>query len=221
MDGLPLMAEVIEGRWRPAIGDPTVVGWVTVLAYLLASAACVRAAWREPMTGGRRRSKPSGFWLMLSAALFLLGINKQIDLQTLFTLMARRVLMANGLYQNRRHYQTIFLGAIAASSVLLLIGSLWIARRSLRHRWAALVGMAFVMGFVVIRAASFHHVRRTPGLATGRPEMELDPGTRRDHRGRRRRDRGPPGPGSVPGPAIGREGPPELPLSRPLMIRPW
>ncbi|WP_435011801.1 hypothetical protein P12x_006035 (plasmid) [Tundrisphaera lichenicola] len=158
MDGTLLLAEVIDGRWRPAIGDPTVVGWVTVVAYLLAAAACARAAWREPMPGGRRRSRPSGFWLTLSVAMLLLGINKQIDLQTLFTLLGRRILKANGLHQDRRTYQALFLGCVAASSLLLLIVSLWLARRSFRHRWLALVGMAFLMGFVVIRAASFHHV---------------------------------------------------------------
>lgn len=167
MDWAPLMAEVIHGRWRPAIGDPTVVGWVTVVAYLLAAVACAWAAWREPRPGGLPKSRPSGFWLMLSVAMVLLGINKQLDVQTLFTLIGRRVLEANGLYQERRHYQTMFLGAVAGSSLILLIGSLWLARRSLRHRWAALVGMAFVMGFVVIRAASFHHVDALLGSRLG------------------------------------------------------
>ena len=88
----------------------------------------------------------------------LLGINKQLDLQSFFTLVGRRVLASGGLYQDRRHLQALFIGGVAASCLVLLGGSLWLARRSLRHRWLALIGMASVMGFVVIRAASFHHV---------------------------------------------------------------
>ena len=158
MGGMPLVAVVVDGRWKPGIGDPTVVGWLTVVAYLVAALCCGRAAWREPMPGGRARSRPAAFWLFLSAMMVLLGINKQLDLQSFFTLVGRRVLASRGMYQERRYWQALFIGAVAASCLALLGGSLWLARRSLRHRWLALVGMASVMGFVVIRAASFHHV---------------------------------------------------------------
>jgi hypothetical protein len=158
MGGTLLMAEVVDGRWKPGIGDPTVVGWLTVVAYLVAAVCCGRAAWREPMPGGRTRSKPAAFWLFLSAMMVLLGINKQLDLQSFFTFVGRRVLASLGMYQERRHLQVLFIGGVAASCLVLLGGSLWFARRSLRHRWLALIGMTLVMGFVVIRAASFHHV---------------------------------------------------------------
>jgi hypothetical protein len=158
MGGMPVMAEIVDGQWRPGIGDPTVVGWLTVVAYLVAAVCCGRMAWREPRPGGRTRSRPSAFWLLLSAMMVLLGINKQLDLQSFFTFVGRRVLTRSGLYQDRRHLQVIFIGGVAASCLVSLGSSLWLARRSLRHRWLALIGMALVMGFVVIRAASFHHV---------------------------------------------------------------
>jgi hypothetical protein len=158
MAWMSLMAEIVDGRWRPGIGDPTFVGWLTVVAYLVAAAGCGRAAWREPMPGGRDRSRPSAFWLCVSAMMILLGLNKQLDLQSLFTSVGRRVLAGSGLYQERRHLQALFIGGVATSCVVLLGLSLWLARRSLRYRWLALVGMAMVMGFVLIRAASFHHV---------------------------------------------------------------
>jgi hypothetical protein len=158
MGRMVLMAEMVDGRWRPGIGDPTVVGWLTVVAYFVAALCCGRAAWREPMPGGRRRSGPATFWLGLSAMMVLLGINKQLDLQSFFTYVGRRVIAGNGLYQERRHFQLIFIGGVAGSCLVLLGSSMWFARRSLRHRWLALIGLAFVMGFVVIRASSFHHV---------------------------------------------------------------
>ena len=158
MAWMSLMAAMVDGRWRPGIGDPTVVGWLTVVAYLAAALGCGRAAWREPGPAGRGRSRPSTFWLGLSAMMILLGINKQLDLQSLFTSIGRRVLAEGGLYRERRHYQALFIGGVAVSCVASLGLSLWLGRRSLRHRWLAMVGIAMVMGFVVIRAASFHHV---------------------------------------------------------------
>ena len=140
MAWMSLMAEMVDGRWRPGIGDPTVVGWLTVVAYLVAALGCGRAAWREPGPGGRGRPGPSTFWLCLAAMMVLLGINKQLDLQSLFTWVGRRVLAGRGLYQDRRQFQALFIGGVAASCVVALGLSLWWARRVLRHRWLALTG---------------------------------------------------------------------------------
>ena len=54
--------------------------------------------------------------------------------------------------------QRVFIQGVALIASGLLAVSLWVARRSLRQRGPALVGLLFVLGFVVIRAASFHHV---------------------------------------------------------------
>jgi hypothetical protein len=158
MGGLPMLAEMVDGRWKPGIGDPTFVGWFTVVAYFVAAVCCGLKGWREPMPGGRTRSRPAAFWLLLSAMMILLGINKQLDLQSFFTDFGRRVLTRNGLYQERRQFQLVFMGGVAASCLVLIGGGLWFARRSLRHRWLSLVGLALVMAFVAIRASSFHHV---------------------------------------------------------------
>src|SRR5580693_6074196 len=89
--GLLLIAAVEGGRWKPGIGDPTVMGWVTVAAYFVAVIGCFLAAWREPLPDGTRRprSRPSKFWLALAALMVALGINKQLDLQSLATQIGR------------------------------------------------------------------------------------------------------------------------------------
>ncbi len=155
-----LLAEQMGGRWRPGIGDPTVMGWVTVAAYFLAAFGSYRAAWLEPMPDGTRRpgSRPSKFWLVLATVLVALGINKQLDLQSLATQIGRDVVRTRGLYSERRELQVGFIVAVVIVCSGTLATFLWSARRSLRHRWLALVGMLFILGFVVIRAASFHHV---------------------------------------------------------------
>jgi hypothetical protein len=158
--GSGLLAAIAEGRWRPGIGDPTVLGWVTVAAYLLAAAACGLAAWREPMTDGTRRvrARPSRFWLALAGLLIALGINKQLDLQSLVTQIGRDVIQAWGLYSERRELQLAFIAAVASTCAAALGAFLWAARRTLKRRWPAIAGILFIMGFVLIRAASFHNV---------------------------------------------------------------
>ncbi len=153
-----LFAETVDGGWRPGIGDPTVMGWVTVAAYFLAASGCARAAWREPPLDGTPRPRPAAFWIVLTALMIALGINKQLDLQTLVTVIGRRVFRAQGLYQVRRVYQMAFILAVALICTGLLALFLWVSRRNLRRRALALVGIMFVFAFVVIRASSFHHV---------------------------------------------------------------
>jgi MFS family permease len=72
--------------------------------------------------------------------------------------VARRLLREQGLYQVRRTYQVAFIGCVAILCLGALVAFLWFSRHELRSRWLALVGMVFILGFVVIRAASFHHV---------------------------------------------------------------
>jgi hypothetical protein len=153
-----ILAKIVDGRWRPGIGDPTVAGWITVVAYLVAAALCGWAAREEPSPDGRRRGKPAAFWLVLAALMTLLGINKQLDLQSFLTEVGRGVLKGASLYQDRRIYQMAFIGSVAAACLGLLGWCLWASRRSRRNRRAASIGMAFVLAFVAIRAASFHHV---------------------------------------------------------------
>ncbi len=153
-----LLAEVVEGRWRPGIGDPTVIGWVTVAAYLVAALGSFRAAWREPRTDDKHPNRPATFWLVLCALLVALGINKQLDLQTLVTQIGRDVIWSLGMYQQRRELQVGFILAVALACVAAVAAFFWFARRALRYRWLALVGTVFIFGFVVVRAASFHHI---------------------------------------------------------------
>ncbi len=96
------------GNWSPKIGDPTVMGWVTVAAYFLAawlSYRAYRAAHEdvEPHPGVRR------LWALLTGALVLLGINKQLDLQTAFTETGRWLAHSQGWYDDRRPVQAVFI----------------------------------------------------------------------------------------------------------------
>jgi hypothetical protein len=148
---------MVEGRWQPGIGDPTWIGWFTVVAYLLAALLCgvcwFRSRWR------------SGFWLFLGVVLILLGINKQLDLQSWLTAFGRQMALENGWYHQRRQVQIEFmiilgLMAIAVFSRLgvVLYGEYKRRRVSSLSSGLSLAGLGFLACFIVIRASSFHHV---------------------------------------------------------------
>jgi hypothetical protein len=96
-----------------------------------------------------------------------LGVNKQLDLQTLVTEVGRDVLRGWGEYDRRRGYQLAFIGAVAVGCTALLAAALWLTRRDPGRRWPAAAGAAFVLGFVLVRAASFHHVDAFLGSTVG------------------------------------------------------
>jgi hypothetical protein len=150
-----------DGRWHLGIGDPTAMGWITVIAYFIAAAGCFRAAARDhPSRVGRRTDppgSPSAFWLALALAMVALGINKQLDLQSLLTQIGRDIIRSRGLYAVRHGLQRGFILFVITVCGVTLFLAFWLARRRLRDRWPALVGIIYLVGFIVLRAASFHH----------------------------------------------------------------
>ena len=168
-----------EIQWSPGIGDPSIMGWVTVVAYLVVAWLCVRAFmvekrgpprpffatvgallrvmrkhWPRPPLPARR----AALWLVLAAIFLALGINKQLDLQTLVTEIGRSLAYQGGWYEERRFVQAIFVGAVAIVGVIGLLVFAWLTRGQLRDFRVVLGGLAFLLSFVVIRAASFHSV---------------------------------------------------------------
>jgi len=185
------------GSWSPGIGDPNVLGWVTVVGYLLASLFCWLAYRRQPAAPRRPGKGPLSeappllivlltlvlqpreaaklpvqdrlrtLWLGLALVLLLLGINKQLDLQTALTEMGRMMARSEGWYGMRRAVQVVFILGVAAAGWWLFRSVLLLARGNLRQMRTVLLGTVFLLCFVTIRAASFHHMDRLLGLHFG------------------------------------------------------
>jgi hypothetical protein len=144
------------GTWSPGIGDPTVVGWITVVAYLWTAWRCHQVGRRLGAAKANRREIRVWSWL---AVLFLaLGINKQLDLQSALTEWGRMLARSGGWYAERGHVQREFIALVAAGGLVAIAVGLWVARRTSRAARLAIAGALVVVTFVVIRAASFHHV---------------------------------------------------------------
>jgi hypothetical protein len=148
-----------DGSWSPGIGDPTVWGWLITLAYLVAGVLAI-VAWRREdwvWLGGGRGLRPR-VWLVVGVVLLLLCANKQLDLQSLVTVVGRRLAKEQGWYGRHRAVQGAFVGLVALG-VLLAAGLLLRWVRGTGGRYAlALLGMGALAAFVIVRAASFHHV---------------------------------------------------------------
>lgn len=165
---LALLVTGPDGRWAPGIGDPTLMGWVTVVAYFVAAYFTLAAA-RTSRYGERclARSAPpeaanqrllTKLWVLATVVMVVLGINKQLDLQTWFTETMRDAARAQGWYEQRRELQVDFIGAIALAGALGTITLAYHVRRVADRVAGAVLGLGVIVSFVIMRAASFHHV---------------------------------------------------------------
>ena len=149
-------------NWSPGIGDPTVGGWVTVVLYLLAVISTGKTAnivhVRERFVAGEK------YILRAISIMFVgLGINKQLDLQTALTEFGRVLANNRGWYDKRQIVQVWFIISVALACILIACILLVVARKSPAPTWLALIGTTTVLAFVLIRAASFHHIDRFIG----------------------------------------------------------
>jgi hypothetical protein len=143
------------GSWSPGIGDPTFAGWFTVVLYAVAAWQCYRVT---ALPAGELPRAERLLWLTVALGLLALGINKQLDLQTALTEVGRILAHLQGWYERRHEVQQQFTMTVAAAAVVGVLVMVVMARRAPRATLLVLAGSILLLAFVVIRAASFHHV---------------------------------------------------------------
>ena len=147
--------------WAPRIGDHSLVGWLTVIAYALSAWACWcarRAALCEAPATSRHGTWV--LWTVLFWGLVALGVNKQLDLQTALTEFGRRVAHAQGWIEHRQTVQFGFVAAVGVIAIAVCAWLAWLARMELRRVLVALTGWCALGLFVAVRACSIHDVDR-------------------------------------------------------------
>lgn len=140
----------VPGHW--ASQDAGNLPWVAVAGYLIGALLCGWQARRSP--AGAERT----FWILATLAMLALGINKQLDLQTQLTAIGRQRARQGGWFEQRREYQLLFIHAVGLAGAVGFAVSGWLVRGLRAGVWVTLVGLVLLGGFVMIRAASFHHV---------------------------------------------------------------
>jgi hypothetical protein len=142
--------------WHVKFDNPDVVGWSVVAAYLLAGICCIRAALK-----GDEESK---VWWLMAGVLIFLGINKQLNLQTLMIVLGRRAAVSGGWYERRRFVQAIFCVVFALCGFAFF----WLfaarARRFIVRNRLAFAGIIVLLLFVVLRASTINHANEWFGV---------------------------------------------------------
>jgi hypothetical protein len=140
--------------WTKTAGDPTLLGWATTVGYALAAVLCLRAARVRKYTGAGE----SAAWRASAGVLVFLGVNKQLDFQTLLIAIGRTAAWAEGWFDDRRIVQKLFVGALALALMGLV---LWAMSRHgffLRNHRLAAIGLGLVLIYALLRAAEIDHL---------------------------------------------------------------
>ena len=148
-----------NNHWVPSIGDPTIIGWVTVIIYFFVALLCFNS-YRSTKSIALDTNHTSNkkFWLFLTLFLIALGINKQLDLQTLFTHLGRSISIEQGWYSNRHIVQVTFIiliGLIGTTGLIFLFKTY---KNTVSEIKIVLMGCMILFSFILIRASSFHHM---------------------------------------------------------------
>ncbi len=146
--------------WAPHLDNPTFIGWSVVAGYFGAAACCCRAALRS-RSGSTRCFAP--IWRLLVAGLVFLGINKQLNVQTLMIVVGRNLASAGHWYGARRRVQLIFSAVFAAASLGALAWFWWRCQQFFSENRFALAGVIVLALFVILRAATISHANELLG----------------------------------------------------------
>lgn len=142
-----------NNHWLPNIGDPNITGWVTVAAYIVIALICLKAAFSKSTDKSVKI-----FWLLLCTFLIILGINKQFDLQTVFTLFSKNIAKKQDWYESRYIVQIAFIiliGSVGSKTVTYLLKNFQDTCSSVK---IALSVSAILFCFILIKASSFHYL---------------------------------------------------------------
>ena len=131
--------------------DQSGLAWFIVAAYFAGALAAFAASRSASTTEAR-------FWLGVSLLLVLLGFNKELDLQSMLTEAGRALTRAIGIYEQRRLLQGAFLLLLAGAAAFAIFRLTKVLRRSSGPVRTAAVGIAILFAFILLRAASFHHI---------------------------------------------------------------
>jgi hypothetical protein len=170
------LAAMQNGKWHWGLGDPHPLAIaVTLLYFIVAVTSAVAARHVSPHIHDNYTNEVTErrLWMSIAIGMALLGINKQTDFQTLIALVGRDLLTRVGLYDQRRVIQFWFIIAVAIVAVVLAATSARMLLRQSRSNKTAVCGIVVLLGFIVARAASFHHFDRMLGIQLGNISVNL------------------------------------------------
>ncbi len=151
-------------NWSPGIGDPTFMGWLTVILYFLAALSCwITARKLRLEADGADDAKELRAWRSIAVTFLALGVNKQLNLQTALTEGGRVLAKFQGWYDQRQSVQVAFIAVVAIICLVAAIILVRWAHKAPAPTWLALTGSIMTIGYVLIRTVSLHDIDRFIG----------------------------------------------------------
>ena len=147
----------ISNDWQFSFGDPSLTGWATTAAYVLAALLAVSVLRTAPFAPGHHQRERL-LWVLIAGLMGAVALNKQLDLQTLTLTAGRCLSKEQGWYEDRRLVQRDFIFMLIATATLTMAVMVWLLRGIVRHNLTALMGLAALSVFVVIRGGHFFHI---------------------------------------------------------------
>ena len=152
-------------QWRPHIGDPTLLGWIVTCLYGANALLYLYQGVRF-----RPDRRVVFLWTVLGLALAFLALNKQWDLQMLFTQMGRSLAQTQGWLPRRRLIQAVFVIALSLLTVTLGFLLYRLNRRPFPLNKIDRLGWSLLGLFLLVRMATDYHV--LPALPTLTASLE-------------------------------------------------
>jgi hypothetical protein len=143
------------------MGDPTVLGWTICLLYLMAGLLSFRTA----IIRRARDSAASFFiWGCIITSMYALGLNKQLDAQTVLIRTAKHIAKQQNLFKYHRVVHVAFFAVVALCFGVAVFR--WFPRIKQFGRAfpLALTGYTLIALYVLSRAFHINHVDRLIGL---------------------------------------------------------
>lgn len=147
----------VADRWQLSVGDPNIAGWAICAVYSLAAALAVIVLHMAPFDPAYHRRERI-LWALIAGLMAALALNKQLDLQTLILAAGRCLSQEQGWYDSRRLVQRDFIFGLITLSVLTGVSVVWLLRGIMRHNLVALMGLAALAGFVLLRGGHLFHI---------------------------------------------------------------
>lgn len=134
--------------------------WLRVVAYGLATVACLHVGWRERSVPRslRRPGLWPAFWFTTAAVLLVLAVGETGQVGDLITEVGRRRARAGGWYDTRRHLQSLLVGGVGVIWFVVAIVAIWRVPER-RRRCLPMALLVFtLMCFAAVRLVSLHDV---------------------------------------------------------------
>lgn len=148
-----------SSRWSLSAGDPTFLGWSITVGYVIVFLLSLFVFWMgrtKPLESDPKAT--SWFWLFLAWLMCFLALNKQLDLQNLFTQIGRVHAAKYGWLDYKREVQAVFVFVLLSSFSLIASWFVMVNRQLIVSQKFAFIGLLFVVGYVFLKAALFYHV---------------------------------------------------------------